>query len=107
MKNLYPIALVIAISLTSAPATAQTSPVKELFAGKCAACHGADGSSSTGVGRSLKIPSFHSPDVQNHPDADLKAMITKGKGAMPSFAGKLTDSQIDELVIYIRALGKK
>jgi mono/diheme cytochrome c family protein len=58
------------------------------------------------MGSKLKIPSFHSPNVQSQPDAGLKTMISKGKGAMPSFSGKLTDSQIDQMVIYVRALGK-
>lgn len=59
------------------------------------------------MGKSLKIPSFHSGEVQNQPNADLKAIISQGKKAMPAFAGKLTNAQIDQLVIYIRTLANK
>lgn len=101
--NLIVFVFVIAFAVQS---NAQSGPAKDLFAGKCAVCHAADGSASTGIGKSMKIPSFHSPDVQKQPDADLKTMISKGKGAMPTFAGKLSDTQIDQLVNYVRTLGK-
>ena len=106
MKKVNAIILILLTAL-AARATAQSSPAKDLYAGKCAVCHAADGSANTSVGKSLKIPNFHSVDVQNQSDADLKTMITKGKGAMPTFAGKLTDAQIDQMVTYIRGLGKK
>lgn len=78
-----------------------------LYKSKCAACHAADGSGNTAVGKSMKIRDFRSPDVQKQTDAQLTEMITAGKGAMPSYKGKLTDDQIKQLVSYIRELGKK
>lgn len=95
-----------ASSLLSSPARAQDDAAA-LYKSKCAACHGADGTGNTAVGKSMKIRDFHSPDVQKQTDAELTAMITDGKGAMPSYKGKLTDPQIKEMVGYIRAMGKK
>ncbi|MGC2198492.1 MAG: cytochrome c [Terriglobales bacterium] len=46
------------------------------------------------LGKNLNIRDFHSTEVQRQSDADLKAMITKGKGKMPAFDGKLTGEQI-------------
>ena len=106
MKNMNAIILLL-LTTVAAQANAQNSPAKDLFSGKCAVCHAADGSASTSVGKSLKVPSFHSATVQNQSDADLKAMIVKGKGAMPTFAGKLSDAQIDQMIVYIHTLGKK
>lgn len=106
MKNMNPIILVFVMAI-AAYANAQSSQAKELYAEKCAACHAADGSASTSIGKTLKIPNFHSIDVQSQSDVELKTMIAKGKGAMPTFAGKLPDPQIDQMVTYIRALGKK
>ena len=106
MKYMNAIVLILATAL-AAEASAQSGPSKDLFTGKCAVCHAADGSAATGIGKSLKIPSFQSSVVQGQSDSDLKTMISKGKGAMPVFAGKLTDVQIDQMVVYIRALGKK
>jgi cytochrome c6 len=106
MKNT--IALVLLLMVTfAASALTQNTPAKDLFVSKCAICHRADGSAKTTMGKNLKIRDFHSPEVQKQSDADLKAMITKGKGKMPAFEGKLTGEQIDQLVGYIREVGKQ
>ena len=39
-------------------------------------------------------------------DAQLTEIISKGKGKMPSYAGKLKDEDIKGLVAYIRSLAK-
>lgn len=98
---------VLVMMALAALATAQTGPAKDLFAKKCAMCHGPDGSAQTTMAKNLKIRDFHSADVQKQSDADLKTVITKGKGKMPAFEGKLTGEQIDQLVGYLRELGKK
>ena len=59
------------------------------------------------MGKNLKIRDFHSADVQKQSDTDLKTAITKGKGKMPAFAGKLTGEQIDQLVGHLREIGKQ
>jgi cytochrome c6 len=106
VKNMNAMILVLLTAVAS-QANAQASSAKDLFVGKCAGCHSADGSASTSVGKSLKVPSFLSSDVQNLSDTDLKAMIVKGKGRMPTYGGKLSDAQIDQMIVYVRALGKK
>jgi mono/diheme cytochrome c family protein len=101
--------LIVALAISPlirCSATAQEDAAG-LFQSKCAACHGADGSGNTAVGKSMKIRDFHSPEVQKQTDAQLTEMISAGKGAMPSYKGKLTDEQIKQLVGYIRELGKK
>jgi mono/diheme cytochrome c family protein len=79
----------------------------DLFKSKCAMCHGPDGSGKTMMGEKLKIPDLQSADVQKKTDADLKALITKGKDKMPAYETKLSKEQIDKLVAYIRDLAKK
>lgn len=105
MKNA--IALSVFLLMIAAGAVAQNTPAKDLFANKCAMCHGPDGSAQTTMGKNLKIRDLHSADVQKQSDADLKTVITKGKGKMPAFDGKLTGEQIDQLVGYIRQIGKQ
>ena len=78
-----------------------------LFKGKCAMCHGPDGAGKTAMGEKLKIPDLQSADVQKKSDADLKAVINKGKEKMPAYETKLSKEQIDNLVAYIRELAKK
>ena len=96
--------LIIAFSATT---VAQNTPAKDLFASKCAMCHGPDGSAQTAMGKNLKIRDLHSADVQKQSDTDLKTVIPKGKGKMPAFEAKLTADQIDQLVGYIREIGKQ
>ena len=82
------------------------NPGKAIFTTKCALCHGPDGTGKTSIGKSLKIPDFHSPDIKKLSDADLKTVVTGGKNKMPPFKGKLTDAQIDQVISYVRELGK-
>jgi len=87
-------------------ASAKADDAAATFKSKCVACHGADGSGNTSIGKSMHLRDLGSADVQKQSDADLTAMITNGKGAMPSYKGKLTDDQIHGLVTYIRTLKK-
>jgi mono/diheme cytochrome c family protein len=106
MKNTIALSVLLMIALAGG-AVAQSAPAKDLFASRCAICHGPDGSAQSAMGKSLKIRDFHSADVQQQTDADLKTVITKGKGKMPTFGGKLKPEQIDQLVGYIREIGKQ
>lgn len=78
----------------------------DTFKAKCAACHGPDGSGSTTMGKNLKLRDLGSADVQKQSDDELTTIITKGKGKMPSYDGKLTKEQISDVVKYIRSLKK-
>ena len=64
-------------------------------------CHGADGK-----GGKMGTKDFGSPDVKALTDAQLTEAITKGKGKMPAYEGKLKDTEIKDLVTYIRSLAK-
>jgi mono/diheme cytochrome c family protein len=74
------------------------------FKAKCAMCHGADGSASTGMGKSMGLKPLGSPEVQKASDADLTALINSGKGKMPAFKGKLSDEEVSAVVKYVRTL---
>ena len=76
-----------------------------IYKGKCAACHGADGTGSA-MGKKMGVHDFHSPDVQKQSDADLTAAITNGKNKMPPYGKSLKAEDIQGLVAYIRTLGK-
>ena len=106
MKNTIALFVLLMIAF-AASAVAQNTPARDLYASKCAMCHGPDGSAQTTMGKNLKIRDFHSADVQKQSDTDLKIVITKGKGKMPAFDGKLTGEQIYQLVGYIREIGKQ
>jgi cytochrome c6 len=71
------------------------------YKAKCAMCHGADGK-----GGKMGTRDFASPEVKAETDAQLTDIVTKGKGKMPAYTGKLTDADIKGLVAYVRTLGK-
>ena len=77
------------------------------FAQRCSACHGADGSGATVMGKSANIPDLRSPQLLNQTDADLEETIARGKGVMPAFGTSLSNDEIDGLVLYVRGLAKK
>lgn len=93
---------VVACGLTAfctSPAVAQDAAAT--FKAKCAMCHGADGK-----GGKMGTRDFASPDIQKQTDAQLAESISKGKPPkMPSYEGKLKDTEIKDLVTYIRGLG--
>lgn len=89
-----------AIGVCSSSAVAQDAAAT--YKAKCAMCHGPDGK-----GGKMGTRDFASPDVQKETDAQLTEIITKGKGKMPSYDGKLKDTEIKDLVAYVRSLGKK
>jgi len=72
------------------------------YKAKCAMCHGANGEGKA----AMKTRDFASADVQKQSDAELTDIITKGKGKMPSYDGKLSKDQIGDLVKWIRTLKK-
>jgi hypothetical protein len=52
------------------------------------------------TGKALRVPPITDP-AYSASEADLIAVIKAGKGKMPSFAGKLTDGQIKDVMAYI------
>jgi cytochrome c6 len=78
-----------------------------LYAANCSLCHGPDGSSTSASAKAMKAKDLRSDEVQKRSDADLNGIITKGQGKMPPFGRKLKPEQIQELVAYVRQLGKK
>jgi cytochrome c6 len=100
---LFTLAVVLGLSFA---AQAQ-SGAEATYKAKCAMCHGAEGKGDSPMGKKLNIRDLGSPEVQKQTDAELTTIVTKGKGKMIPFEGKLTADQIGQLVAYIRELGKK
>ena len=73
-----------------------------VFQENCAKCHG-----KTAKGRHFGGPSLTSEESTGAPAADLRNIITNGRGRMPKYASKLTSEEIDRLVQQIKALSKQ
>jgi mono/diheme cytochrome c family protein len=76
---------------------------QSLYKSKCQGCHGADGK-ATAVGKKLGARDFQDPDVASMSEDDLAKVTKEGKGKMPAYKGKLNDTQINELVQYIKQM---
>ena len=96
--------LVLIVCLALASTAFAAADGAALFKAKCAMCHGADGSASSGMGKSMGLKPLGSPDVQKMSDADMTTLIANGKGKMPASKGKLTDDEISAVVKYVKTL---
>jgi mono/diheme cytochrome c family protein len=94
----------LALTMTTSGLAQDSGP--DLYKSKCQMCHAADGSGNTPAGKAMKARPFNSPDVLKQSDADMTAVIKKGKNKMPAFEGKLTDAQIASLIAHIHTLQK-
>ena len=81
-----------------------SADAKSEFKDKCAPCHGKTGAGDSKLGENLRVRDLGSPDVQKQSDAELEAIIVRGRGKMPAYGGKLSKEQIDEIVKWIRML---
>ncbi len=89
------------IAVCSSPAMAQDAAAT--YKAKCAMCHGPEGK-----GGKMGTKDFASPEVSGMSDAQLTEAVTKGKPPkMPAYEGKLKESEIKDLVAYVRGLAKK
>ncbi len=83
---------------------------KETYDHDCAKCHGKDGKGQTFMGKRFHIKDYTNPKVQKEfkDEALVKAIKDGVKSKhMPAFGGKLNDTQIKDLVAYIRHFAKK
>lgn len=94
--------LILRLAIAQTPPTDASLTSNPVYEKNCAGCHG-----KTAEGRHFAGPSLKTDKVVGASDADLRNLITNGKGRMPKFTGKLSSEEIDALVQQIRALNKK
>ena len=86
----------------------QLAHAKTVFQERCVRCHGANGQGQTVLGSMLRMPDFTArawwrEDVSNR---RLINSVTNGKNEMPAFGKKLTRTEINSLVAYVRRFYK-
>jgi mono/diheme cytochrome c family protein len=80
---------------------------QKLFDQNCAKCHGPDGSANTPVGKAVGAKDLRAAEALKMTDAEIYSQIDQGKGNMPPFGDSLDKTKINDLVAYVRELGKK
>ena len=92
----------------SALAAGNAQQGKVVFGSKCKTCHGPDGKGNPVIAKMMKVKmqELGSKEVQSKSDAEIKKDITLGNGKMMPVKG-LSAGQLDDVIAYVRSLGKK
>jgi mono/diheme cytochrome c family protein len=102
-----PIFLLSGILFVVCPvATAQGGSGATIFKSKCQLCHGVGGAGNTTLGKQLQAANLGSKDVQKKTDAELRKVVHDGNGNMPPFADQLSADEINQVIKFVRTLGK-
>jgi cytochrome c2 len=85
------------------PLTPQEAEGKHLYSVRCAHCH-----EDNDLALKKVPPELHDvfsrtalPSGAPATDPDVKRIILSGKGMMPSFAGRFSDDQMNDLLAYL------
>jgi cytochrome c6 len=92
-------ALAVLAACGSPADAADTGKGGQLYAKHCAACHG-----SNGVPVMPGLPNFTQPQAMMRSDAALATVIRNGRMAMPGYRGLLKDSEVYDVIAYMRTL---
>lgn len=97
--------LFILLGARQAPSADQSAA--EIYAHKCAVCHGADGAGKTAKGKKVKVKDVRAT-IQKMSEDDMIKVVEKGKGEnMDSYQKEFNPGEIKALVEYYRSLAKK
>lgn len=96
MKPIACLTMLLALTL---PAAARADGGADVFAKKCAACHGKDGKGQTMMGKKMGIADLTTVKAGA---AELEKIVSGGKAKMPAFKGKLSDDEIKGVVAYVK-----
>lgn len=91
----------------STPATADIADGKKLYTDNCAACHRENGTGGKMEfeGKRINPDNLTSDKLKKAPDDKIADTVREGveDDGMPAFADKLSDSQINAIIGYIRS----
>jgi cytochrome c6 len=100
------LALVLAV-IVMTPSAVRAQNAAATYKARCSGCHGADGKANTATAKALGASDFGSGEVTKMSDTDLITIVTAGKNKMPAYGKSLKDTEIKDLVAYVRELGKQ
>lgn len=108
MKKIIGLGLLIialAVSILMPPAFAgDVANGAKVFSANCASCH-MGGKNVVNAAKTLKkadLEKYAMDDIDK-----IKYQVINGKAAMPSFKGRLTDQEIDDVASYVLAQAEK
>ena len=100
-------ALALAQSFNGAVSANNTTSAAALYSRNCASCHGRDGRAKTLKAKLNHARNLTDSEWQNRvSDERIFNSVMNGKGKMPGYGKKLSETEIDSLVNYVRSLKK-
>jgi mono/diheme cytochrome c family protein len=101
------ICLSAALLLSGAAFGADTAAGKVAYDKSCKSCHGAAGEANPAIAKMMKVDmrNLGSAEVQANSDADLKKIVTDGKGKMKGIK-TVAGADVDNVVAYLRTFKK-
>ena len=96
MRVFFVTIMFMAVVLTGCGESSEGKYGEDLYGTTCAHCHGSD--LAGGVGPPLGAGS----NAASLSDEQIAGVISVGPGAMPAFANRLAEEQVDSLVDYLR-----
>lgn len=107
MRKIFSGAMILAAGMFLVSSISFAQSVGEsTYKAKCQSCHGANGTPTPLMAKSMNLKSASDPAVKSKSEAAQIELTKKGVGKMQGYAGKLTDEQIKASVEYFRSLGK-
>jgi mono/diheme cytochrome c family protein len=94
----------VGIHPAAAQGSSQSSPGEVTFKARRALCHGENATGNTKLGKQLKAPNLHSPEVQKLSQDGLIQVISKARNSMPPFGEQLKAAEIEQIIDYLRTL---
>lgn len=88
-------------------AAADVNTGKVAYDKACKSCHGATGTPNPAIAKSLKVDmrDLGSKEVQSLSDAEIRTIITDGKGKMRPIK-TVSGPDVDNVIAYVRTLKK-
>jgi mono/diheme cytochrome c family protein len=108
MKKLIVTFIALMAAVAGIALAADAKAGADAFGKSCKPCHGEGGAvPNPGVAKmfGVTIPVLGSPEIQAKSDADIRTVITQGKGKMVA-AKNVTGNSIDDVIAYVRTLKK-
>jgi mono/diheme cytochrome c family protein len=106
MRTIFSVLTLVALS-AGASFAGDAKAGQASYDKSCKSCHGPDGAANPAVAKMMKVEmrSLNSPEVQTLSDADLKTVITTGKGKMPAVKS-VSGPAADDVIAYVRSFKK-
>jgi mono/diheme cytochrome c family protein len=99
------ITLALAGLWSTGASAADAKAGQAVYNSSCKSCHGPDGGGNPSVAKMMKVEmkDLKSADVQALSDADIKSIVSSGKGKMRPITA-VSGGALDNVVAYIRSL---